>query len=146
MIKVVWTDNGYDYDITDGEAVKDDGLSTMVIYLLFTDARASDDDELPGGTTDKKGWPGDTYSEFNWGSRLWLLKRKKLTNAIVGTVKDYASEALAPLVTYRYASSYSVSATRSSRYTIDLEIEITKPDSTTASYQAQLRWEAQANV
>ncbi|SIO94783.1 phage GP46 family protein [Vibrio spartinae] len=141
MINIVWKENGYDYDVVGGVLKQGDNLKTMVIYCLFTDAKATESDELPQGTTDKRGWPGDTFSEFNWGSRLWLLKRKKLTNQIVLRVQDYAKEALTPLIS-RYIKSAKVNARRSGRDTVDLSIVLIKPNDDQLTLEAQLKWEA----
>ncbi len=50
----------------------DDGLVTLVLICLFTDSRADADDEIPDGSGDPRGWPGDTFSDYQWGSKLWL--------------------------------------------------------------------------
>jgi phage gp46-like protein len=146
MFNIIWQENGYDYDLRDGTVTTGDDLKSMVIYCLFTDARAGDDDALPPETSDQRGWPGDTYSDFNWGSRLWLLQREKLTAETVNRVRDYAKEALKPLVSYRYAKSYQVTTRRAGRDTVTMEITITKPDNRQISYRANLIWEAFTHV
>lgn len=141
MIKVVWTQYGTAYDLSQGKLAEDDGLSSLVILMLFTDARAKDSDVLPTQSTDKRGWPGNTYSEFEWGSRLWLVYREKVTNETKSRIKDYATEALKPLVTYGYAKTYSVITARTGGHQISMYIKIQKPDGSTISYEAALRWE-----
>ncbi|MGE0487322.1 MAG: phage GP46 family protein [Gammaproteobacteria bacterium] len=79
----------------------DDGLETAVILSLFTDRRAADDDALPDGTDDRRGWWGDAYPDLpgdRVGSRLWLLFREKDMQAVVNRAREYVEEALAWLV------------------------------------------------
>ncbi|MDA0148862.1 phage GP46 family protein [Vibrio sp. LaRot3] len=145
MVKVIWTQYGARYDLSEGQLAQDDGLSSLVILMLFTDARANESDELPNQSTDRKGWPGNTYSDFEWGSRLWLLMRRKITTETKSLAKEYATEALKPLVNYGYAKRYIVTATRTGAYQISLAISITKPDDSELSYEAALRWENTIN-
>ena len=59
-----------------------DALEADVFAALFSDARATFD-ELPPGSTELRGWWGDTFAEVpgdTWGSKLWLAERAKLTN------------------------------------------------------------------
>ncbi|WP_410688796.1 phage GP46 family protein [Citrobacter braakii] len=70
-----------------------DPLTRAVVISLFTHRRADPDDnaDVPMG-----GW-GDTWpvvANDRYGSKLWLLQRSKLTNALVNTVRNYLREAL----------------------------------------------------
>ncbi|STJ58014.1 phage protein GP46 [Escherichia coli] len=60
-----------------GELTTGNDLQTAILDSLFTDrlARADDDYE----DSDRRGWWGDSGEESQLGSRLWLLRRKKLT-------------------------------------------------------------------
>lgn len=55
---------------------RDEGLVTLVLICLFTDVRADTDDIIPDNSSDPRGWPGDTFSDYPWGSKLWLLDRE----------------------------------------------------------------------
>lgn len=64
------------------------GLHTAVIHSLYTDARATRDDQLPYNSTDKRGWLGVAFlpqtvgkSRTEYGSRLWLNYFKPAYNA-----------------------------------------------------------------
>ncbi|MFB1078129.1 phage GP46 family protein [Photobacterium damselae] len=70
-------------------------LTALVLISLFTDARASESDALPDGSGDRRGWPGDSFYDAPWGSRLWLLSREKLTTDVRNRAVTYAEEALA---------------------------------------------------
>ena len=56
-------------------------LQTAIILSIFTDARADDDDVLPPGVTDRRGWVGDEFMSpgDSWGSKLWLYRAGKMT-------------------------------------------------------------------
>ncbi|WP_312773020.1 phage GP46 family protein [Atlantibacter hermannii] len=70
-----------------------DPLTRAVVISLFTNRRADPDDnaDIP------MGWWGDTWpavANDRYGSKLWLLRRSKLTNALVNRVRTYLRDAL----------------------------------------------------
>ncbi|EME5174131.1 phage GP46 family protein [Shigella dysenteriae] len=70
-----------------------DPLTRAVVISFFTNRRADPDDnaDVP------MGWWGDTWpavANDRYGSKLWLLQRSKLTNALVNTVRTYLRDAL----------------------------------------------------
>ncbi|VVT43706.1 Bacteriophage protein GP46, partial [Kosakonia radicincitans] len=70
-----------------------DMLTRAVVISLFTWRRAEPDDnaDMP------MGWWGDSFPAVQndrYGSRLWLLRRSKLTNHLVQTVRVYIRECL----------------------------------------------------
>lgn len=74
-----------------------DLLTRAVVISLFTHRRADPDDnaDVP------MGWWGDTWPTVQndrYGSKLWLLQRSKLTNALVNTVRTYLRDALQWLI------------------------------------------------
>ena len=80
-----------------GNILIDDGLDTAVMISLFTNRRAEPSDKLPGNSTDRRGWWGDSYAQNEGdliGSRLWLLEGGKLTEDVVNQSRVYADEAL----------------------------------------------------
>lgn len=89
-----------------GDLINGDDLQTAIIISLFTDRVARDDDDIDGD--DRRGWWGDADEENNIGSRLWLLRRQKLTQAVAQKAEDYSREALHWLVTDGVVSSFSV--------------------------------------
>lgn len=124
----------------------DDGLVTLVLICLFTDARADADDELPDGSDDPRGWPGDTFSDLPWGSRLWLLDRQKLTESVRQRVEDYATLAMQPLLREGYVRTAAVTATIASRERIEFTVVLTRPDKSTLTIDISQRWEAAADA
>ncbi|HEO8935966.1 TPA: phage GP46 family protein [Serratia marcescens] len=89
-----------------GDLVSGDDLQAAIIISLFTDRAARDDDDIDGD--DRRGWWGDADEENDIGSRLWLLRRQKLTQAVAQKAEDYSREALQWLVIDGVVSSFSV--------------------------------------
>lgn len=124
----------------------DDGLVTLVLICLFTDARADVDEELPDGSGDLRGWPGDTFSDSPWGSKLWLLEREKLTESVRLRVEDYARLSMQPLLRAGYVRTADVSATIAAADRINFTVALTRPDKSLLTIQLSRRWEATANA
>ncbi|WP_199639616.1 phage GP46 family protein [Serratia sp. PAMC26656] len=89
-----------------GDLISGDDLQTAIIISLFTDRVARDDDDVDGD--DRRGWWGDAGEENDIGSRLWLLRRQKLTQSVAQKAEEYSREALQWLVTDGVVSSFSV--------------------------------------
>jgi len=88
---IVVGDNGID---TDG------ALQTIVETLILCDRTADKSDELPFGQTSRRGYWADVLqrSGFKLGSRMWLLANAKATATNRRRARDYAKEAIKPLV------------------------------------------------
>jgi len=132
-----------DLGVTGGDLTSEDSLRTAVIMSLFLDRRANDDDTLPDGSTDKRGWWGDAYSENGndlTGSRLWLLQAEKQLPAVLVRAREYAQEALDWFVKDGVAKSVDVSADFPRDGMLGLTIVITKPDGTRLQYQFSILW------
>jgi phage gp46-like protein len=132
--------------IIDGDLV-DSGVAELVLISLFTDSRASQSDELPDGSSDLRGWPGDTYSTTPWGGKLWLLKREKLTSDVKNLAVKYAENALAWMLiddgSGVMAKAVSVVGSIPRINTLALVIAITKPDGRDMIVAVSQRWDAQ---
>lgn len=115
-----------------------------VLVLLFTDARARDDDDVD--PTDRRGWWADSYAatgEPSLGSRLWLLADRQVSDDTASRAQQYAETALAPLVDAGVASKINVAATRSSGGgRIALSIEIIREGRETEQLRFADLWEA----
>ena len=91
----------FDWQLDTPSLEEDNGLETAIIISLFTHRRANDDDVIPDGSDNKRGYWGDAYSDIESdliGSRLWLLFREKDTQAVVNRARDYVIEALQWLI------------------------------------------------
>jgi phage gp46-like protein len=80
-------------------------LETAVLLSLFTDARAADDDRLPGMKEDRRGWWAAPM-----GSRLWLLAREVATNEVRLRAQDYCRDALQWMIEDGVADQIEVTA------------------------------------
>ena len=135
-----------DIDITSAGLRQDNGLETLVLQVLFTDARADESDVLPDGSNDRRGWPGDTFADQPWGSKLWLLAREKLTTDVRNRTVTYAQTALDKHLKPDYAKQIVVTGSIPRFQVLQLDIAITRPDGSTMSMTISQRWEAQANA
>ncbi|WP_431297276.1 phage GP46 family protein [Rahnella sp. PAMC 25559] len=79
-----------------GDLQEGDDLHTAILISLFTDRLARVDDDFDG--EDRRGWWGDVDQDYPVGSRLWLLRRQKLTVSTANKAENYASEALKWLI------------------------------------------------
>ncbi|MCV9382450.1 phage GP46 family protein [Aeromonas hydrophila] len=135
-----------DIDITSAGLRQDDGLATLVLQILFTDARADPSDVLPDGTKDRRGWIGDTFADEPWGSKLWLLDRSKLTTDVRNKAVTYAQTALERHLKPDYAKQVVVTGAIPQLQMLQLDIAITRPDGSAMTLSIKQRWEAQANA
>lgn len=87
---------------------RDDGLESAVYLSVGLDARAKPGDEVDD-PNDLRGWWGATYG-LPVGSRLWLLRRKKRTQATLDLAADYTKEALKWMVEDGIVSAVNASA------------------------------------
>lgn len=134
---------GGEITVTPAGLVQDDGLTTLVLIALFTDSRAQLSDRLPDGSDDRRGWPGDSFADEPWGSRLWLLGREKLTTAVRNQAVSYATQALKPLQKAGYVRGVRVVGSIPRPSTLALHITLTRPDDQQINLTIAKRWEAQ---
>jgi len=87
-----------DWSIIGADIESGDDVVTATLISLFTDRLANQDDVIPDGTDDPRGWVGDLDQQVLIGSRLWLLSRSVLTQEVANTSKDMAAEALQWLI------------------------------------------------
>jgi phage gp46-like protein len=107
----------------------DDGLETAVIASVFTD-RAAEPGEGDEGSM-RRGWWADLFaatSAQKLGSRIWLLRRSTLSNAVLLLLQTYAAEALQWLVDDKVAKGITCVATRVSSTAAQLTITIERPN------------------
>ena len=115
-IRVTW-----DADALSGDWLLDaagdlDGTQDLVSAIavsLFTHRTADDDDVLPAGGTDRRGWWGDheagpIHGGTPVGSRLWLLHREKHVEETRRRAEVYVGEALDWVVAERLAERVEV--------------------------------------
>ncbi|WP_317201492.1 phage GP46 family protein [Janthinobacterium sp.] len=114
-------------------------LETAVLISLFTDRIAAQDDVIPDGTGDPRGWWADDPLH-PVGSRLWLLSRAKQTPETLSRAQDYIAEALQWLIDDGVVARFDILVewTRSSQ--LGAQVVAYKKDGTTMSTSFQSAW------
>lgn len=128
-------------------------LASAVIVALGTDRRAMPSDILPDpDDDDRRGWWGDTEAQSIWdawpiGSRLWLLRRAKITGAgaregsTIARVEAYIYEALQPFITRGVASRIVASARINGIGRIDATVTIYRGPEEAVDLRFESLWE-----
>lgn len=132
-----------DYAIESMLLATDEGLTTAVILSLFTDARAREDDALPHGDADRRGYWGDAWPAYpgeSMGSRLWLVWPGKQTRENLVRAREYAQQALEWLVTDGIASSVEVQATNPRDGVLALAVRVMKPTGNALALRFESLW------
>ena len=133
-----------DLGVAGGDLIREDTLRTAVVLSLFLDARAKDDDEIPDGSSNRRGWWADAYAgqvPDSFGSRLWLLHREKQLTSVLARAKEYAEEALAWFVKDGVAKSVQVTAEIPRQGALGLQVVIERPDGSRIEYLFNNLWE-----
>jgi len=107
----------------------DDGLRTAIIISLFTDRLVGEDEAIPDGTNNRRGWWADAFAQPAgdlMGSRLWLLNREKQVDEVLERSREYAEESLQWLLTDNVASKIEVETEWVKRSTVGILIRVFK--------------------
>lgn len=125
-IALNWDDAAFAGDLVmqGGDLMTDQGMRTAILISLFTDARADDGDPLPQAGAERRGWWGDG----DIGSKLWLLKRAKITNETLLTAQQYCEEALQWLVDDGAVQSLSITAEAQADNRLAIAVILQRPD------------------
>lgn len=146
-IRTIFIDmeHGADLALQQFALATDDGLETAVVLSLFSDARAHDDDALPIGQTDRRGWWADAYpieAGDRFGSRLWLLRASKQLQQSLNDARQYAEEALAWLVKDGVAKKVEVETFIVRDEVMGMIVRIHRPDGTVTPIRFETLWSA----
>lgn len=151
MLKLAWDNTAGAARIQkteEGALAEDEGLETMVLLSLFTDAEATAAEIAAAGLAEQRGWwaeagPLREPDRPRLGSKLWLLRREKTRVLTLRRAEQYALEALAWLKDVGIAASVEVLATSPLPGWIYLEVTITKPGQLKSKWKKI--WEVQAH-
>lgn len=121
----------YDPSIRNGDLALGEDLESAVIISLFTWGRCQADETEENAS--RYGWWGDkieTDSVDGMGSKLYLLKRQKITEETIQKAREYIEQALKWLLSDDVAEEVTVSVERSavSNDRIDAVIVIRRGD------------------
>lgn len=127
------------------ELVRDPGLETAVMISLFSDARASDSDKLPGTFLTRSGFWGSVLLDQNMGSKLWLLSRSKINNETLRRAEQYCKEALKWMVDDGIAAKIeAVASINQTRYNqLDFLIVINRANVDNIFFKFFINWQYQ---
>jgi len=103
-------------------------LTRAVLISLFTWRRALTDD--PVDDEELFGWWGDSYPDIaddRIGSRLWLMRRIKLTDATQRDAEFYANEALRWLLDDGHAIAIEITSQKVDISRLNLTVILTVP-------------------
>ncbi|MBA4287491.1 MAG: hypothetical protein C0439_00695 [Pseudomonas sp.] len=107
---------------------RESALTRAVLISLFTWRRALTDD--PVDDEELFGWWGDSYPDIaddRIGSRLWLLRRVKLTDATQRDAEFYANEALRWLLDDGHAIAIEITSEKADISRLNLTVILTVP-------------------
>lgn len=140
--------------LSDGTLDDTQALATAVCIALGTNALASDTDILPDpDSSDRCGWWGDLDAELIWngwpiGSKLWLLRRSKITPAsaqqgsTLTMVENYIRVCIQPFVDRRICSAFDAIATRVDTQRIDALVRLYRGSAKPIELQYEILWDA----
>ena len=117
-------------------------LIRAVVISLFTWRRAATDD--PVDDDERFGWWGDSYptiADDRIGSRLWLLRRVKLTADTQRDAEFYAREALQWLLDDGQVLQVDVITERADSYRLNLQVILTVLTGTRLKINSSQLWQ-----
>lgn len=117
-------------------------LTRAVMISLFTWRRAATDD--PVDDEERYGWWGDSYpatADDKIGSRLWLLRRVKLTEATQRDAEFYADEALRWLLTDEHVIGIDISSEKAGFNRLNLVVILTILGGTRLEIKPSSSWQ-----
>ncbi|MFI7799245.1 phage protein GP46 [Pseudomonas sp. DD1] len=117
-------------------------LIRAVVISLFTWRRAATDD--PVDDDERFGWWGDSYptiADDRIGSRLWLLRRVKLTTDTQRDAEFYAREALQWLLDDQQVLEVDVLSERADSHRLNLRVTLTVPSGARLQINSSQLWQ-----
>ena len=136
-VALQWTGEFADMFVDGADvAANADGLQTAILVSLFTDARVPADD-LPEGETERRGWWGDQLGDGadEYGSKLWLLRRRKRERDIPAQAAAYAREALQWMVEDDVAVKVTADAEWAGLDELRLRVVVSLPEGSDREFQ-----------
>lgn len=117
-------------------------LTRAVLISLFTWRRANSGDLVDDG--ERYGWWGDSFpavADDRIGSRLWLLRRAKLTADTIAQAELYAREALAWLQQDGHVLDVEILTQRAGPNRLNLGTVLTLPSGQRLSIEPHEDWQ-----
>lgn len=142
-ISTIWVpdESRGDWQLVGSDLQKGDDLVTAVLISLFTDRTAAEDDEIPDGTTDPRGWCGDAGERYAIGSRLWLLSREKQLDDVPIRARDYMAEALQWMLDDGVVARFDIDTAWIARGRLGAQVVAYRTDGTTSTMNFASLWQ-----
>lgn len=132
----------FDLSMHCGDLSTENELNNAIMMSLFTDRRANNDDVLPTGQTDRRGWWSDALDGEKIGSKLWLLEGATNRNMTKIRAKEYAQESLMWLVNDAVAKSVNVTVSIGAKCNdIYLNVDVCKSDDERNIFKYRYAWD-----
>jgi phage gp46-like protein len=113
---------------------QDSTLTTPVLISLFSDARATEDDQVENAGTDLRGWWGDCYlggePGDSTGSLFWTLHGGPIDVA-QQKLPEFCAKALEWMITDGYITAVETTVERTDYSQLALHVRLTLPSGTT---------------
>ena len=122
-----------------GDLLSGDDLQSAIMISLFTDRLTHKDDDYDD--EHRRGWWADTGTDDFIGSRLWLLRRQKLTTQIARKAEDYAREALAWMIKDGVVSNIEIGTQIVWPQRLNMVIRYHRPDADAEDLRYYWVWE-----
>lgn len=116
-------------------------LHRAAVISLLTWRRSADDDPLDDA--ERYGWWGDSFpsvTDDRIGSRLWLLRRRTLTEQAERDARDYAREALQWLFDDGRVTAVEITTQRGVDR-LDMRVILTTPEGEQITVQLDNLWQ-----
>lgn len=140
--------------LTNGTLDSTLALATAVYVAFCTDGLAQESDVLPDPrSTDRKGWWGDLDAAQAWGgwpigSRFWLLRRAKITDAgssggaLVAVIQNYIRDVLSPFIDAKIITDFAMNVMRntSNRNRVDALVTLYRGNQPSIAMQFSVLW------
>lgn len=112
-------------------------LATAALISIFTDAQADEGDTVPDGSTDRRGWWGDSAI----GSKVWLEMRGKALPDLPGRVEQAVSDCLQWMIEDGIAGTIDVAAAYGDAGQLGLAVTIHRADGAKLALQFADLWQ-----
>lgn len=132
-----------DLVLENGDLKADNSLHTPSLISAFSDKRV-EDENLPPGITEKRGWWGDSLADVDGdqiGSALWTLSREKITADTSPKVESFLLQAFNWMIDDGIAETIIVEAERTADFEVTGTVNIKKPDG--SNIPLQFIWDGQ---
>jgi phage gp46-like protein len=150
-VLIQWDNNNAvgDWTVAQGDVQTGQDLETACLVSLFSDAPATPDFVPTDGSSDRRGWWADPYSDRPLGSNLWQLERAKKTRDTLATARRYAQQALQWLIDDGVAKQVVVNTSwvgSAGSTLLGIGIAIVKPDGSLTRFAFGWAWQGLATL